>query len=174
MLVLSTETFCPPRFRQSCFTRSRTLYICDDRLDDRAVTSASDDALAVAPDAECCETCQPCHAELSHLLYLDASGTLRQGQPMDGCWRAWTVGEPFASHNGQDIYSQLQESCIDFIVADSSYTTSIAQIEPERLAQGLALAQELGRATARGGVAGLHTLCTIKHLSCTANLSPLV
>ncbi|CAE7455365.1 unnamed protein product [Symbiodinium natans] len=153
-------------FRQSCFTGSKTLYICDDRLG-RPPSPEEHSAEAV----EHCQSCHFCGPE-SHLLYLDDS--TRQG------WRAWRLGplgplgplgEPFASHDAR--------------VADVSHITPIENMEPERLAQGLEMAQELGRAffAARGpGSPGVQTDQTvqtylsymIKHGSLAGALCPRV
>ena len=117
--------------------------------------------------ADPCQSCQFCRSAHSYVLYLDASGAIKQGLADDGGWRAWTVGEPFASHDVQNLFRQVQEGHYEIVVADASQRTSLAHMQPERLAQGLSLAQEIGRGIAERGVLGLQTSYTIKHLAGT-------
>ena len=133
-------------WRQSCFTASKTLYIFHDRLGGQPRGRSA--AQAEQPGEEAadgCQDCGLCHpGQESHILHLDAPAELRQG------WRAWTLGEPFASHEVR--------------VANVSHSIPIQQMEPERLAHGLRLAQDLGRLIS--GSQGVQTLYTMKYQDC--------
>ncbi|CAE7844130.1 unnamed protein product [Symbiodinium necroappetens] len=141
-------------FRQSCFTASKTLYIFHDRLGGQPRGRSA--AQAEQPGEEAadgCQDCGLCHpGQESHILHLDAPAELRQG------WRAWTLGEPFASHEVR--------------VANVSHSIPIQQMEPERLAHGLRLAQDLGRLIS--GSQGVQTLYTMKHGALAGSLCPHV
>eukprot|EP00439_Symbiodinium_sp_Y106_P004951 s6677_g1.t1 len=137
-------------FRQSCFTASKTLYIFHDRLGDQSRGRSATQAEQSPEAADGCQDCGLCQpGQESHILHLDVP-ELRQG------WRAWTLGEPFASHEVR--------------VANVSHNIPIQQMEPERLVHGLRLAQDLGRLMS--GSHGAQTLYTMKHGALAGSLCP--